>query len=257
MSVLYEQRDNIAIVTLDRPEKHNALTEGMLDQLREAWERARDDDSVRAVVLASSSDKAFCAGADIVELLGREAPLSAVWNPDRDLRPDRGLDLWKPVVSAVEGICFGGGLTLLLATDLRVAGQSARFAAPEVKWGVIASCGGTQRIMRELPPAIAMEMLLIGDPIQAEQAYKWGLLNRVVPDGQALAMALEIAKRVVANAPLAVQATKELASRSFDVPGAVGLRYEDMVVRILQNSEDFAEGMAAFADRRAGEFEGR
>jgi enoyl-CoA hydratase/carnithine racemase len=256
MDITLDRDGAVAVVTIRRPERLNTLDMPTLDALRDAWLTIRDDDAIRAAVLTGEGDRAFCAGADLRDFLPRPHPLRDLWNPGVELRPDRGLNLWKPVVAAVNGYCLGGGLTLMLATDLRIAAEHATFATPEVKHGILASCGGTQRLAQQLPHALAMEMLLLGEPIDAQQALRWGLVNRVVPGPEVVAVAVETAQRIARNAPLAVQATKELAVRSGDLPVDAGLRLEDAMVRLLQDSRDFAEGVAAFAERRPAEFTG-
>jgi E-phenylitaconyl-CoA hydratase len=157
----------------------------------------------------------------------------------------------------VNGYCLGGGLTLLLATDIRVAATHATFGLTEVKRGVFAANGGTQRVCQQLPHAIAMELLLTGEPIDAATAERWGLVNRVVPQHSLMETALGIARRIASNAPLAVQATKELALRSRDVDLATGLRLEQMMLRLLQGTEDVTEGTKAFAEKRQPAFKGK
>ena len=150
--------------------------------------------------------------------------------------------MWKPVVAAVNGYCLGGGMTLLLATDLRIAAEHATFSVAEVKRGVFPANGGTQRIAQQLPHAIAMELLLLGDSIDAQTALRWGLVNRVVKAAELMATARDFAARLARNAPLAVQAAKELAVRSRDMDLATGLRLEQVMLRVLQDSEDVREG---------------
>jgi len=169
---------------------------------------------------------------------------------------NRGLEVWKPVIAAVNGYCLGGGMTLLLATDIRVAAPHATFAVSEVKRGVFPANGGTQRIVQQLPHAIAMEMLLTGDAIDADTALRWGLINKVVASSELLPTAMQYAQRIAANAPLAVQSAKELALRSRDIDLASGLRMEQMMLRLLQSSSDVQEGTAAFAEKRAPQFTG-
>jgi (E)-benzylidenesuccinyl-CoA hydratase len=246
----------VAVVTINRPERLNTLDMPTLDALAAAWTQIRDDDELRVVVLTGAGDRAFCAGADLRDFLPRPHPLRDLWNPGVELRPDRGLDLWKPVIAAVNGYCLGGGLTLMLSTDLRIAGDTARFATPEIRHGILASCGGTQRLARQIPHALAMEMLLTGDQIDAATALRWGLVNRVVPASEVLPTALDLARKIAANAPMAVQATKELAVRSADMPVDAGLRLEDAMVRLLQDSKDFAAGVEAFAERKQAVFRG-
>ena len=165
--------------------------------------------------------------------------------------------MWKPVVAAINGYCLGGGMTLLLATDLRVCVPTATFGLSEVKRGAFPANGGTQRIAQQLPHPIAMEMLLLGDAIDATRAERWGLVNRIVEPADLLPTAMDYATRLAANAPLAVQAAKELALRSRDADLATGLRMEQLFLRILQNSEDLTEGRDAFAEKRPPVFHGR
>ena len=161
------------------------------------------------------------------------------------------------MVAAVNGYCIGGGMTLLLATDLRVCVEHATFSVSEVKRGVFPANGGTQRIAQQLPHAIAMELLLLGDTFDAQTALRWGLVNRVVKPDALMTEALAYAQRLAANAPLAVQAAKELALRSRDVDLPTGLRLEQLMLRLLQTSQDVAEGTAAFAQKRAPDFKGQ
>lgn len=256
MTINVDRDGAVAIVTINRPERLNTLDMPTLDALADAWTQLRDDDEIRVVVLTGAGDKAFCAGADLRDFLPRPHPLRDLWNPGVELRPDRGLDLWKPVIAAVNGYCLGGGLTLMLSTDIRIASDTATFATPEIRHGILASCGGTQRLARQIPHALAMEMLLTGDKIDAETALRWGLVNRVVPLSSVLPVALEFAHKIAANAPMAVQATKELATRSADLPVDAGLRLEDAMVRLLQDSKDFAAGVEAFASRSKADFHG-
>jgi E-phenylitaconyl-CoA hydratase len=189
-------------------------------------------------------------------MVGRPNQLSQLWLTQQNQILNRGLEVWKPIIAAVNGYCIGGGTTLLLATDIRLAAPHATFGLSEVKRGTIAANGGTQRILQQLPYPIAMEMLLTGEAIDAEQAARWGLINKVVPAAELMSTARAYAERIAANAPLAVQAAKELAIRSRDTSLADGLRLEQLVSRILQSSEDVREGTAAFAEKRQPRFRG-
>jgi enoyl-CoA hydratase/carnithine racemase len=251
------QQDGVAVITINRPEARNALDAAHYDGLTKAWTTVRDDAAIRCAVITGAGDKAFCAGADLKSYIGREAELAELWLTQQGQLLNRGLEVWKPVIAAVNGFCVGGGMTLLLATDIRVAVPGAEFGLAEVKRGVIAGNGGTQRVLRQLPYAIAMEVLLTGDRFDAATAERWGLVNKVVPAAALMTTALDYARRIAANAPLAVQAAKELAVRSRDMDLADGLRMEQLVNRILQGSEDNKEGRAAFAEKRAPKFRGR
>jgi len=256
MSIDLDIHEGVATVTINRPEKRNALDAEHYEGLSRAWTEVRDNPGIRAAIVTGAGDKAFCAGADLKSWIGRDQPLSEMWLTQKDQLLNRGLEVWKPVVAAVNGVCVGGGTTLLLATDLRIACPEARFGLSEVKRGIIAANGGTQRIMRQLPYAIAMEMLLLGDDMDAETALRWGFVNRVVPRADLMGAAQEMAARVAANAPLATQAAKELAVRSDEMSLAEGLRFEQFTNRILSRSEDAAAARAAFAEKRKPVFRG-
>ena len=257
MSIDFDLDDGVASITINRPERRNALDAEHYQALSEAWQRVRDDTDVRVAVITGAGDRAFCAGADIKSWVGREVPLSELWLTQQGQLLNRGLEVWKPVIAAVNGFCVGGGMTLMMATDIRVASENATFSLAEVKRGIIAANGGSQRVMQQMPYCIAMEMLLTGEAIDAETAARWGLINKVVPLGDLREAALDYARRIGANAPLAVQAAKELAIRSKDMSLAEGLRMEQFVNRILQQSRDTEEAKAAFADKRTPTFEGK
>jgi E-phenylitaconyl-CoA hydratase len=249
--------EGIATITINRPERRNALDGEHYAGLTAAWTRVRDDAAIRCAIITGAGDVSFCAGADIKSWIGREVELAELWLTQKGQLLNRGLEVWKPVIAAVNGYCLGGGVTLLLATDIRIAVPKATFGLSEVKRGVIAANGGTQRIAAQLPHAIAMEMLLTGDAMDAAWAERWGLVNRIVEPEAVMDTARNYARRIAANAPLAVQAAKELAVRSRDMPLAEGLRMEQMVSRILQGSADVQEGRTAFRDKRPPRFEGR
>ena len=258
MSIDYEIDDEgIATITINRPERRNAMDAEHYQGLSDAWSRVRDDPAVRCAIITGAGDTSFTAGADLKSFVGRPTELWEFFLTQKSQILNRGLEVWKPIIAAVNGFCIGGGTTLLLATDIRIAVPHATFGVAEVKRGVIAANGGTQRIMQQLPYPIAMEMLLTGDPIDAEQAARWGLINKVVPQAELMATARAYAKRISANAPLAVQAAKELALRSRDASLSDGLRFEQLFGHFLRNSEDVKEGTSAFAEKRVPQFQGR
>jgi enoyl-CoA hydratase/carnithine racemase len=257
MSIDFDVDDGIATITINRPERRNALDAEHYAALSQAWIRVRDDSDIRVAIVTGSGDKAFCAGADIKSFVGRaDQSLADVWLTQKDSLLNRGLEVWKPVIAAVNGACVGGGMTMLMATDLRVACDEATFSISEVKRGIIAANGGTQRAVKQLPYAIAMEMLLLGETMDAQTAARWGLVNRVVSRAALMETAREMAGRIKKNAPLAVQAAKELAIRSLDMSMAEGLRMEQFVNRILHHSEDTKRAKQAFAEKRTPEFRG-
>lgn len=257
MAIDMEVAEGVAIITINRPERLNAMDLDAYKALSEAWEQVRDDPSIRSAIITGAGERSFSTGADLKSFITNPSDLSEHWLTQKDLLINKGLEVWKPVVAAVNGYCLGGGMTMLLATDIRIAVPSATFGLSEVKRGVLPANGGTQRALAQLPHAIAMEMLLTGDPIDAPTAERWGLVNRIVEKEQLLDTALDYASRMAANAPLAVQATKELALRSRDMDLATGLRFEQTSARLLKYTSDAKEGPAAFAQKRLPQFEGR
>lgn len=256
MSIDFDLNEGVALITINRPERANALDAEHYAALSAAWTRVRDDDAVRAAIVTGAGEKVFSAGADLKSWVGRKRKLSDHWLTQKDPLLNRGLEIWKPVIAAINGACVGGGMTLMLATDLRVAVKGARFGLAEVKRGIIAANGGTQRIIKQLPYAMAMEMLLTGEEIDAETAQRWGLVNRVVEREALIPTAMDFAARISRNAPLAVQAAKELAVRSYELPLADGLRLEQYVNLVLHESEDTRRAKDAFAAKRPPDFEG-
>lgn len=247
----------IATITINRPERLNAMDAEHYEALSEAWKRVRDDPAVRVAIVTGAGEKSFTTGADLKSFIPAPPSLGELMLTQKGQILNRGLEVWKPIVAAVNGYCLGGGMTLLLATDLRVAADHATFGLSEVKRGVFPANGGTQRVAQQLPHAIAMEMLLIGDNFDAQTALRWGLLNSVVPRTDLMATARRYAERLAANAPLAVQAAKELALRSRDVDLATGLRMEQLFLRLLQDTSDVQEGTTAFREKRAPNFQGK
>jgi E-phenylitaconyl-CoA hydratase len=248
--------EGIALITINRPERLNAMDAEHYQALSRAWCTVRDDSAIRVAIVTGAGERAFTTGADIKSFLTAPPPLSDMWLTQRDQLLNRGLEVWKPVVAAVNGYCLGGGMTLMLATDIRIAASHATFSLAEVKRGVIPGNGGTQRVLDQLPYAIGMEMLLTGDGIDAQVAERWGLVNKVVPQAELLDTAYAYARKIAANAPLAVQAVKELALRSRDMDLTTGLRMEAVINRVLMQTEDAKEGPAAFAAKRAPQFKG-
>lgn len=256
MSIDFKAENHIATITINRPERMNAMDSEHYDALSEAWVRVRDDPQVRVAIITGAGEKSFSAGADLKSFITQQPSLSELMLTQKSQLLNRGLEVWKPVVSAINGYCIGGGVTLMLATDIRVCVEHATFSVAEVKRGIFPSNGGTQRISQQLPHPIAMELLLLGDSFDAETALRWGLVNRVVKPADLMSTAMQYAQRLAANAPLAVQSAKELALRSRDVDLATGLRMEQMMLRLLQTSNDVVEGTTAFAQKRAPSFKG-
>src|SRR2546421_5970902 len=181
MSIDVDVTDGIATITINRPERMNAMDAEHYKGLSQAWMRVRDDAAIRVAIITGAGEKAFSAGADLKSFITSPAGLDEMWLTQRDQLLNRGLEVWKPVIAAVNGYCLAGGMTLLLATDIRIAAEHATFSLAEVKRGVIPGNGGSQRILDQLPYAIGMEMLLTGDGIDARVAAQFGLVNKVVP----------------------------------------------------------------------------
>lgn len=256
MSIDFSRSDGIATITINRPERLNAMDGEHYRLLSEAWITVRDDPEIRVAIVTGAGDKAFTTGADIKRHLTQPSAMAEMWLTQRDQLLNRGLEVWKPIIAAVNGLCLGGGMTLLFATDIRVAAEHASFGLSEVKRGIVPGNGGTQRVLSQLPHAIAMEMLLTGEPIDAQTAARWGLVNKVVPKAELMPAARAYAQRITANAPLAVQAAKELALRAREMDRVTGLRTEQLVNRLLQFTLDAKEGPAAFAEKRPPRFKG-
>lgn len=257
MSIDVDVKDGIATITINRPERMNAMDAEHYKGLSQAWMRVRDDAEIRVAIITGAGEKSFSAGADIKSFLTSPAGLDEMWLTQREQLLNRGLEVWKPVIAAVNGYCLAGGMTLLLATDIRIASEHATFNVAEVKRGILPGNGGTQRILDQLPYAIGMELLLAGDAIDAQRALHYGLINKVVPKEKLMAEARSMADKIAANAPLAVQAAKEMAVRSREMDRTTGLRFEGVINRLLQFSEDAKEGPAAFAEKRPPRFKGR
>ncbi|MEX1652660.1 enoyl-CoA hydratase/isomerase family protein [Streptomyces pseudovenezuelae] len=251
-----ELRDRTAVLTLDRPGRLNAIGSETASRLKQALADIRDNDDVRALVITGAG-RAFSAGADLGEIESFTTPGQFRDFVGRLTEAFALLeDFPKPSVAAVHGFAFGGGLELALACDLRVAERGTRLGLPEMKLGVLPGAGGTQRLPRLLPPAIAKQMILTGEPIDAERAHALGLVNELAEPGGALKTAEALAAKLTAGAPLALAAGKRLIDYGLGMDLEAAIAYERETVAVLFCTEDRTEGLKAFRERRPGDFRG-
>jgi enoyl-CoA hydratase/carnithine racemase len=256
MAVRLETRQQILVITLDRPEKLNSLDREMYDQLVAAWRQFEEDDALRVAILTGQGERAFCVGRDLVQT----ATAAGDWSAGDDDPGSRVVPeaCSKPVIAAVNGHCLAGGLALALACDLRLSAPHATYGTMAVKRGLIAGGGQIQRLVRYVPFAKAMELILLGEAIDAQEAWRIGLVNQIVPTADLLPRAFEWAEKLTMNSPLALKMSKQAAYRAgLQLSLSEGLRAEaELYARILQ-SEDAAEGLRAFAEKRPPRFPGR
>ena len=252
--VLIEKRGAIAIATLNRPDKLNALSAELLQTLVESLETLNGEATVRCIVL-SGGPKVFAAGADI-QAMAKASPVDIYLRNTRQLW-QRLWALDKPMIAAVCGVAFGGGCELAMSCDLIVAGESARFGQPEIKLGIMPGAGGTQRLARAVGPYAAMEMILTGEPISAEKAHKAGLVNRIVPDGSVMEEAVKLASLIAERPAVAVLLARQAVRFGMERTLLEGLELERRNYRLLYDTEDQKEGMAAFLEKRKPKFKGR
>jgi enoyl-CoA hydratase len=256
-NVLYEKKDGIAYVTLNRPKVLNALNQRTWQDLRAAFEDARDDATVRGVILTGAGDKAFIAGADISEI----AHITAV-DAERSSRYGQDVltlieNLGKPVIAAVNGFALGGGCETAMACTIRVASEHARFGQPEVALGIIPGGGGTQRLPRLVGKGRALQIILSGAMITAQEAYRIGLVNEVVPATDLIPRAEAILKQIFANAPVAIRFSLEAVNRGLETSQAEGMALEASLFGLCAGTEDKDEGTQAFLQKRPAKFTGR
>ncbi|OQY85788.1 MAG: hypothetical protein B6D41_14030 [Chloroflexi bacterium UTCFX4] len=263
MPIRFETQQRIVVITIDRPQVHNALDLDASRELGEAWTRFRDDPELWVAIVTGAGDKAFSAGADLRALGEFYRALTPLQRRQRgETQPGvggltRNLEVWKPIIAAVNGYCFGGGLELALACDIRLCSENAQFGLTETSRGIIPGAGGTQRLPRIVPVGIALEMIFTAKKIGAAEAYRIGLVNRVTPQAELMNAAVALADEICANAPLAVQTAKTAVWKGLELPLADGLRLENLLGEPLRTSEDAQEGIAAFAEKRKPKFQGK
>jgi enoyl-CoA hydratase/carnithine racemase len=262
-TILYEVREHVAHVTLNRPEVMNAISYQMTREIIDVGERITADDGVRAVILSGAGERAFCTGLDLKERATTAEPATPFQR--RRQRSRRAVvshhqaiaALDKPVIAAIRGYAVGGGLELALACDLRVCSEDARLGMMEVRRGRLGGAGGTQRLPRLIGKARALELCLTGELVDAQEAYRIGLVNRVVPADELLAAAERYAATICKGAPLSVIAIKEAITQGLDLPLEQGLKLEAELAALLGQTEDQQEGARAFAEKREPIWQGR
>ncbi|HVE72230.1 MAG TPA: enoyl-CoA hydratase-related protein [Thermoanaerobaculia bacterium] len=256
-NVRTENKDGVLIITVDRPKVLNALNAQTVAEIGQAFEAARTDDSVRAVILTGAGEKAFVAGADINEL-AQMTPITGKETSEKGQRVFRNIERFtKPVIAAINGFALGGGCELALACHIRIASDKAQLGLPEVTLGIIPGYGGTQRMARLLGKGKALELILTGDRVKADEAERIGLVNRVVPADQLMTVAEEMARTIAKRGPLAVRAAIEAVMSGSEMPFDEGQILEATLFGLLASTEDMKEGMAAFLEKRAADFKGR
>lgn len=256
MELEYVKEGKIAVFTLNRPDSLNALSPDLFHEMHDALEDFRADPDLFVGIITGAGDKAFCAGADIKTWLPfvKETKNRPWLFPTTIMR---GMELWKPLIAAVNGVAMGGGLEVALACDLRIASDKARFGFPEARLGLIPRLGGTVRLPRIIPEGKAAEMMFFGKPVDAQEAYRIGLVNKVVPQDQLMTVAREWAKELCNVAPLSIKAIKEAMVRGRDLSVEEALWLENALALPLYETEDYEEGRAAFKEKRSPVFKGK
>jgi enoyl-CoA hydratase len=252
--VLAEREGAVGVVLLNRPQQLNALSDALMDELVQALEELDRDEAIRAIVLGGN-ERAFAAGADIAELV--EASAIDLYYQRRVERWDAIRGLWTPLVAAVSGFCLGGGCELAMACDVIIASETAQFGQPETGIGVMPGAGGTQRLTRAVGKAKAMDVILAGRFLDAWDAEQAGLAARVVAKEAWLEEAKRVAREIASKAPVAQQLAKEAVNRAFETTLAAGLDVERKLFHLAHSTEDAAEGLQAFGEKRRPDFKGR
>jgi enoyl-CoA hydratase len=252
-----ETRDRICTVTINRPEKLNALNAVAKSELRTVFEDIKTDSGVDVVILTGAGEKSFVAGTDIGELTALDEQTGKRFAAEGQQVFAKIENLGKPVIAAVNGYALGGGLELALACHIRLASENARFGQPEVNLGIIPGYGGTQRLARCVGEAKAMEMTLTGDPVDAQEAARLGLVNRVVPQAELLAVAREMATKIASKGQVAIRMALKAVHISQETHLTEGLEVEASLFGLCCNTEDFREGASAFLEKRKPAFKGK
>lgn len=256
MAVDYVKEGRIAIITINRPEAMNALNMDVRREMHQAMVDFRDDNDLWVAILTGAGDRAFSAGADIKDFRP-PSPEEAQAVARLLEAPVRADTIWKPFIAAIHGYCLGGGLELAMTCDIRIAAEDSQLGQPEINIGFMPGGGGTQRLPRFVPRALAAEILLTGNRINAQEAYRIGLVNRVVPLDQLMPTAKEIADKICERGPLGVRAAKEAMVRGYDMVLEEGLKLETELATHIRTTEDFMDGARAFVEKRSPEYKAK
>jgi E-phenylitaconyl-CoA hydratase len=256
MAIGYTKEGKIAVITLNRPEALNSFDPEQLDQFNKALYDFNEDENLWVAIVTASGERAFSVGADIKTMLPRiqnssqrgEMPAPAICED---------MQIWKPIIAAINGACLGGGFEVALACDIRIAAENATFGFPEINLGLIPGWGGTQRLPRSVPLAKAAEILTSGRPIDANEAYRIGLVNKVVPAAELMAEAKKMAETLLKPAPLAARAAKQAMMQGLNTTLLSGLEIEYQLEKYVTKSEDFKEGRQAFMEKRKADFKAK
>ncbi|MGH7672956.1 MAG: enoyl-CoA hydratase/isomerase family protein [Gemmatimonadales bacterium] len=256
-TLLFDVRDGVAFVTINRPDKLNALNDQVMAELADAAGRIATEDGIRGAILTGAGPKAFVAGADIGDL-ARQGPFDGKARAQRGQAVLRLLETCgKPVIAAINGFALGGGCELAMACHIRIASDTAKFGQPEVKLGIAPGYGGTQRLPRLVGKGAALQLILTGEVIDAPEAYRIGLVNRVVPAGDLLAESEKMLRGILAMGPLAVRLALEAVDRGLEMTLDEGLLLEANHFGLLAATQDTKEGLTAFLEKRPAKFQGR
>jgi enoyl-CoA hydratase/carnithine racemase len=256
MAVDYKLEGRIATITLNRPEAYNSIDIRTLRELRDALIAFRDNEDAWVGIITGAGDKSFCSGADITEMLPfLKANANKPWEIPQT--PLNDMELYKPIIGAINGSALGGGLEIALICDIRIAAEHARFGCPEVNLGIMPGWGATQRLPRIIPRAKATELVFSGKPISAQEAYRIGLVNEVVPKMELMARAQKWAEDLCQVSPLGIRAAKEAMIRGYSLPLDDGIKLESALFGYLLGTEDFVEGRDAFLNKRKPQFKAK
>jgi E-phenylitaconyl-CoA hydratase len=267
MSIETERRGRTLVLRINRPEAMNALDVESMLALNAHLRAFRDDPALLVAVITGTGDRAFCTGADLKRTMPSDAGFAETYFQPYAESVAAGLyvraitlselDITKPLIAAINGHALGGGMEIALDCDLRLASTTATFGLPEARWASVPAVGGVSKLLRAVPRAVAMQMLLTGDRIDATEAHRVGLVSEVVAPDELLPRALELADRIAANGPLAVRSIKTLSTRTEDLPLSRSVELEQLLWGVLRDTRDRVEGRTAFAERRTPEYQGR